>query len=371
LKNMATLYATLAEEKNSLLQAILSRNQKQITQSLLHATHINRNDRNEPLTAIINVTKLVLKLLQDGNHQKKKISKTDAIINKLKSKHEVELYELNAKYENELHALHRQLKKTKNESEALEQKLKTFELLKEANDNIRLTNKLNRFNAEREDEVHDLGNNIKATNKILPKISSSLVDEFDRTRAIESIEEKLRLEKAHRMRAENAVFQLTTSNDKRLHIMYTGKNDVVDKMYKLEQERQKAVDIAHDLRKDLKLQIERSKRLKRLCEVCMSDKESLEKQLEYSKNEINHLLNDKIKLKTQFKDEIVKEQLRSEIVKAKYIGKINAEQAFRQNLIGAHEKHLSMSFEKTLWGQTIKTTKRRSDILDAVKDEYT
>ena len=56
-------------------------------------------------------------------------------------------------------------------------------------------------------------------------------------------------------------------------------------------------------------------------------------------------------------------------MKAKYIGKINAEQAFRQNLIGAHEKHLSMSFEKTLLGQTLKTTKRRSEVLDAIKDE--
>ena len=49
---MATLYATVAEEKNALLQAILSKNQKQIHQCLLRAEHINRKDK-----AIIEINK--------------------------------------------------------------------------------------------------------------------------------------------------------------------------------------------------------------------------------------------------------------------------------------------------------------------------
>ena len=360
---MATLYATVAEEKNALLQAILSKNQKQIHQCLLRAEHINRKDKAsaQPLTTIINVTKLVIKLLQDTNHQRKKIDRTDNVVNRIKNKYDDILNEMKGKYENELHLLHRQLKTFKNENEALQEKLKNIEMLKEANGNILLTNRFNRYNAEREDQIQEL--NQADLHKKLPK----LVDQFEKVKAIEKLEHELKLEKAARMRAENAVFNVTTSNDKRLHMMYTGENDIVDKMYKLEQDRQKAVNIAHALRKDLEIQIERSKRLKRLCDICMLEKESLDKQLNYSKDEINHLLNDKIQLKAKLKEEIAKEQLKSDIVKAQYIGKINAEEAFRKNLIAAHEKDLSDSFMKTHLGQTYRVTKRNKGLLDELK----
>ena len=108
------------------------------------------------------------------------------------------------------------------------------------------------------------------------------------------------------MRAENAVHNLTTSNDARLHIMYTDTNDIVDKMYKLEQNRNNATTIAHSLRKQLKAQVETSTKLKRLCERCMSQRESLENQLNLAKNEILKLQKAQIELKAGFKNELAK-----------------------------------------------------------------
>merc|ERR1712023_133180 len=98
------------------------------------------------------------------------------------------------------------------------------------------------------DRLHSKSSNV------LPTIST--VDHFDQTKHIQMIEEELKREKAARVRAENAVYNLTTSNDARLHMMYTNTNDIVDKMYKLEQNKNNATTVAHDLRKQLKAQVE-------------------------------------------------------------------------------------------------------------------
>ena len=135
-------------------------------------------------------------------------------------------------------------------------KIKSFKNLHEVHENARLTNKLNRLNAERVDRLHSHNNNT------LPNISNA--EHFDQTKRVQMLEDELKKEKAARMRAENAVYNLTTSSDARLHIMYTDTNDIVDKMYKLEQNRSNATTIAHNLRKQLKAQVETSTKLKRL-----------------------------------------------------------------------------------------------------------
>ena len=111
-----------------------------------------------------------------------------------------------------MYALRKDVEKVESENAALLQKIKSFKNLHEAHENARLTNKLNRLNAERIDRLHS------KTNNTLPTISNA--DHFDQTKRIQRMEDELK-RKGCEMRAENAVHNLTTSNDARLHIMYT------------------------------------------------------------------------------------------------------------------------------------------------------
>ena len=353
---MTTTYTTIAEEKNALLESIITKKIKSIQIAVQHAKSINRRDAARPLTLAINCANVTLKLLIENKRQKMELKKVKESIDTLQSQSEESLNRARQNHEVELYALRKDVEKVESENVALLQKIKSFKNLHEVHENARLTNKLNRLNAERVDRLHSHNNNT------LPNISNA--DHFDQTKRIQMLEDELKKEKAARMRAENAVYNLTTSSDARLHIMYTDTNDIVDKMYKLEQNRSNATTIAHNLRKQLKAQVETSTKLKRLCERCMSQRESLENQLNLAKNEILKLQEAQIELKAGFKNELVKEQMRSEISKARYLGKSKAEEAFRKTVLKADGEDMLQSFNHTKFGHAYRIGQQTISVFD-------
>ena len=353
---MATTYVTIAEEKNALLESIITKKIKSIQIAVQHAKAMNRRDATRPLTLVINCADIVLKLLIENKRQKAELKRLKESMETLQFQGNENINRARNNHELEVYALRKNVEEVESENAALLQKIKSFKNLHEVHENARLTNKLNRFNAERMDRLHSKRSNV------LPTIST--VDHFDQTKHIQMIEEELKREKAARVRAENAVYNLTTSNDARLHMMYTDTNDIVDKMYKLEQNRNNATTVAHDLRKQLKAQVEATLKLKNLCARCMSQRESLQNQLDLAKNEIVKLRKAEIELRVGFKSELVNEQMRSEISKARYVGKSNAEEAFRKVLTKTDGENMLQSFNHAKLGNAYRIFKQTKNIFD-------
>ena len=151
---MTTTYATIAEEKNALLESIITKKIKSIQIAVQHAKSINRRDAARPLTLAINCANVTLKLLIENKRQKMELKKVTESIDTLQSQCEENLNRARQNHEVELYALRKDVEKVESENVALLQKIKSFKNLHEVHENARLTNKLNRLNAERIDRLH-------------------------------------------------------------------------------------------------------------------------------------------------------------------------------------------------------------------------
>ena len=103
---MTTTYATIAEEKNALLESIITKKIKSIQIAVQHAKSINRRDAARPLTLAINCANVTLKLLIENKRQKMELKKVKESIDTLQSQceenfnrarrnHELEVYASN------------------------------------------------------------------------------------------------------------------------------------------------------------------------------------------------------------------------------------------------------------------------------------
>ena len=72
---MTTTYTTIAEEKNALLESIITKKIKSIQIAVQHAKSINRRDAARPLTLAINSANVTLKLLIENKRQKIELKK--------------------------------------------------------------------------------------------------------------------------------------------------------------------------------------------------------------------------------------------------------------------------------------------------------